>query len=351
MQDEKRKLSPVAETLICAVLFLVSAWLGKYVYVTYLILPFIGAYVYARNGISWAALLLVTGGVIFYFLIPESFLIALAMTAVPSLITGYAIRKKLPAYESVLLSAGGWLLAAGAAIAYIYYAVGMNPLDWIMTGVQSAIDGDDSFARMLYSSLNITQSYSGGAIGLGVMSAEYVETVLGYFSEPMDTVREYLAESSVINLISNSVGVLVSGALMTTVVAGGLTSYVVPRAIAKKAGTEVQYIPPFKMFRLPPKTSGYVVITYLLSLVPSYFGIESLVLPGILLSSAIGTVFVIQGTTLICWLLSKKLNRGLSVFLSLLISLLGMNLFIGLFDQVLKVRDRAGMQRPGNPRQ
>ena len=51
MQDEKRKLSPVAETLICAVLFLVSAWLGKYVYVTYLILPFIGAYVYARNGI------------------------------------------------------------------------------------------------------------------------------------------------------------------------------------------------------------------------------------------------------------------------------------------------------------
>ena len=352
METEHRKLSPILETLICTVLFFICAWSGQYIYVTYLLLPFIGAYVYARNGLSWALAISVAGIGIFFVLNREMFLMASVMFLIPSLLTGWAIRSKMGAYESVVISAGGWLLALGAAVLFIHIKMDMRPIDWIMDTYKNTVNEKEIFPSFMYGYLvGQTSDTAASADTLSIFSVfkamidgAYTRftDIYSAISAPVSEARAYLNEPSSLDLVKNIFTALSSSLSMKLVIYGGLLGYCAPRALAKKWGSETAHMPKFKMIRMPIKSSGWLILIYLLSQVPIYFGINRLIVPAILLGSALEAIFLIQGTTLICWFLSRRNDKKLWVFLSIAITVcFGMFVpYIGFFDQMLKIRDR-----------
>ncbi|MBQ4062585.1 MAG: DUF2232 domain-containing protein [Christensenellaceae bacterium] len=335
MEQKAKKINPALETLIMAAIFFVCAWLGKYIYITYIALPFIGAYVYARHGLSWEIVIIAAGTAVFWFLEPDAFIIASVMFALPSLITGAVIRRKTTSYEAVILSAGGWLLAFCAAAAWIYFIKETDPLTIMMDGLKNAVNSSDFVAVSIHSFLRSPEVFS-GTLDITVLLTTEAEAARAYVLDPLvlNTLRAYVIS-------------ITATLMMKLVIYGGLGSYFSARALAKRFGNDVQRIPQFKMMRLPIKTSAWFVLMYILTFLPDLFSIESLQIPAVLLQAALSAIFLVQGTTLIAWLFGRKLKNKIAVLLSVLIAagttMLGFSgilTTLGFFDVLFKVRDR-----------
>ncbi len=340
MQENEKKKYPFIETLICAAITALAIWAGKYIYVTLVFLPFTGIYTYTKNGLTWITLLAVTGIAAAYLIAPELIVAAAALLLIPAFCTGTVIRKKLRSYRAVVISAAGWLAALGVIIAYIYITKKSDPLTLIMRAFEAALGEDDALVGAVYAMVN-TQT----VVNSMILDPEVINNI---FNVTVAQMREFVLSEDVLPSLSNTVCLVIPTLAVDAVVAGGFVSYVAARAELKRCGEETAPMPGFDMLKIPAKESIYFVVMYLLSYLPTLFGIESLYLAANVLAGMLNVIFFIQGMSLIVWLLRKKIrNKGLSAFIAVLISTALMSVipWLGFIEQVFRVRDRAIIQR------
>ena len=332
-ERKNRQMSPVVETLLLAAVFAVCILGAPYFPLLALTTPFIGIYAYAKHGLLWGVLFLATAVAVLYFFVPAQFVLYGVLLVIVALLCGFAIQKRLPAYESLMVCTAAWVLALGAAIGFVYYQTGSDPITAATAFIEAKINEGGVFTETLYLMMRSMSMVLGGAADASALQATMPEMI------------SYLLQADVIGNINSAVSAYLPMLAMDLVVIGALLSYVIPRALVKAGGKAVAPIPSFAMFKLPKKVSWYFIGMFLLALIPDLVGLESLAMAALLLRSALTMVFMIQGMSLVYWLFLKATRRkGLSVLLLILAVLLfsGVFTWVGLIEQVFRVRERNG---------
>lgn len=327
MEKNKHTARPLIETLIAAAAFLLMLAAAKYTLITALLLPFIGAFVCARQDAAWITAFYITAGAFFYLLLSGHWWLYFAVFILASLPAGFAIRFKLRSFDAIIISCAGFALAAASLIAYVYFYTGNDILTFATERVNAALESSDTLLRSVYLFARSTDVVDGSLTASALMSAS-TEQMLSYLA----------SESFISYVLSYTIPVYA----MQTVVAGGFLTFICTRALLRRLGTEVCRIPSFERFYLPRKTSKYFVLLYLLSALPSLFSWQDLLIAGYVLSTLVETVFMIQGISFVYYLLGIKIKmRGLQIFLTIIISLFlsGVLVYAGLIEQLIRIRD------------
>ena len=92
------------ETLIAAAAFLLMLAAAKYTLLTALLLPFIGAFVCARQDAAWITAFYITAGAFFYLLLSGHWWLYFAVFILASLPAGFAIRFKLRSFDAIIIA-------------------------------------------------------------------------------------------------------------------------------------------------------------------------------------------------------------------------------------------------------
>lgn len=327
---EKKNASPLLETLIAAAITLVIAYASQYMWYLALLLPFPGAYVFARQGAGWGLAIMATAVVIFYFIFVKFFVGVSIVVLIIILCSGLAVRKKLRAYDALLLSAAGWAVAMGALIGYVVLTTGQEPLALIMDFIKGEIVKSDQAALTVYYYMAF-QNIAAGTAGIESLLVTDMAAV-------MESVTSEETISALRYLIGTYVPMLASG----IAVLGGIFSYLLPRAIAKKRGFKPAAVPSFDKWKLSKKVSRYFIVMYLLTLIPELFGLTQFELAAVILSSIISMVFTVQGLSLVDYLIRNRIpSRGLRVLILVLVCLFLNSVlpWVGFIEQIFRVRE------------
>ena len=327
MDSSKARKSPALEVIIATAAFLIALLLADIMLITLFVLPIIAAFIAARQDIWWVVSFYVVVTAFFYLFFPGLWWLAAVILLLTSLPCAFSIRKKVNSYDALVISVGGWLLAAGAVIGYVYLATGSDILTYSSETITQALTESEGLTGLLYMYARSSD----------IVSGKLTQSMLADIS--MEEMLKYIASKDIVNqLLSYYIPVFIMG----TVVAGGFIEYIVSRAVVKARGSEVAYIPSFDRFYLPRRVSKYFLILYLVSLLPALFGWESLYLAGYALSTLIETVFLIQGISFIEFLLKIKIkSKGLRIFLVTIISMFlsGILIYVGLIEQMIRLRE------------
>ena len=327
MESTGGKKNLTLEIVIATAAFLVCLLLSSVLLIAVLILPIMAAFIAARHDIGWIVAFFVVATALLYLFFPSHWWAFAIMLLVSALPCGLAIRNKINSYDALVLSVGGWLLAAAAMLGYVYLSTGTDILTYSTETVNEALKNSEGLTSLLY-------VYSRSS---DIMSGDLTQSMLADIS--FEEMLKYVSSK---DIVSQLLSYYIPVAIMGTVVVGGFLQYLITRAVAKSRGSEVAYIPSFDRFYLPKKVSKYFLILYIVSLLPSLFGIEALYLAGYALSTMIETVFLIQGISFIEFLLKIKLkNKGLRIFLDVVISLFlsGILIYVGLIEQIIRLRE------------
>lgn len=151
MEKNKHTARPLIETLIAAAAFLLMLAAAKYTLITALLLPFIGAFVCARQDAAMDNRILYNRGSILLSAAirsPGGFILrCLFWRLFPA---GFAIRFKLRSFDAIIISCAGFALAAASLIAYVYFYTGNDILTFATERVNAALESSDTLLRSVY---------------------------------------------------------------------------------------------------------------------------------------------------------------------------------------------------------
>lgn len=319
--------NPFVEILIATAATLAVALISEVYLFAAVLIPVIGAFITARHDAAWTIAYYTAAAAILFFIIPAHWWISSVMLLLAALPCGICIRKKLPAYESIIISVAGWLPAIAAAIIYTNFIVGTDLITYATKEANLALEESPALANMLYLSYRYKD----------IMSGTLTQEVLSNLTHSQ--ILKYLASEKIVDTL---MGCYLPTLIMGMVVIGGFGSYLLARFIAKKRGTDVRRIPPFERFYLPRKVSTYFILSYLIAQLPMLFGWERFYLSGYVLSALVTTVFFIQGISFIEFLLKHKIKRtGPRALLvaGITITATGLLSYVGFFEQFIRIRD------------
>jgi uncharacterized protein YybS (DUF2232 family) len=132
-------------------------------------------------------------------------------------------------------------------------------------------------------------------------------------------------------------GLLLGSSLLEVVV-----NYSVVANILGKLGTKVKKLPPFSLWRFPPRLVYGYILGLALMVVNTYYSSTVLSLIGLNLIVVMSQAFFVQGLSL-SWFVADqyKLHKGLRWFLAVLGVILGVFsviVFVGVFDSLINIR-------------
>jgi len=355
-EQTKKQLNPSIVLLIGIVIMAVCIWTAKYILVTALVLPFLGAYLTARLTPSWSAVYYVAAGALCYVFLGELWLPALVMLLLSGLLTAIAVKKKLFAYESVILSCAGWILAILVVIGWCHLKLHTDPLSLITEKFRVLLQENDSAAVFGYMWLRIGELRAAATPAAAMKIYQDMMVALG--TESMDFLRSFAMTENALTQYNNHIAQLIPSLSMQISLLGGLFSYLTARVLCRRSGMEVAPIAKMKDFKLPLKVTTPVALLFaaatlaalFLDLSPTMQMICSLVM------NSLSVVFAVQAVTLIHWFITLRSKRnGVTVTLSVLIPmvalLIGGNvlMWIGFFEMIFKLRYRV-IARPTQPK-
>ena len=326
MQNTSNK-KLVIELLIAAGLYAAALLLGRLFVLPVLVLPFIGAYITVRQDISWSLAFFASAAAFSFLIFPEHWWALTLIVMAAALPMGFVIKSKKSPYEAIIISCAGWLAAAGLFMGYVYLYTGKDILTYCTEQLNTALNGSEMLSQALYFSIKMES-----------MSFDPNQLTQLFETPHADILRFFEAENTVETLLGMAIPVY----MMETVVIGGFTGYLSARALAKKRGNEVAYLPAFERFYLPRRDSRYFIIMYLVASLPVIFDWKDFITAGYVVSTLVEVVFIIQGISFVEFLLKKKLKRkGPRAMLVLAISLVASSLlvYVGLIEQVFRIRD------------
>lgn len=329
----EKHIPPAIEALAALAVFALLALCGRYLPLLLLLLPLPAMVGVARLGAPWGLALAAACVIVCWALLGSVWIPVAMCCVVIALVGGWTVRCKWGAYDSVALCCGGWTLALGLLVGYIYLTTGADPLTWIMQLVEQAIGQDTSATLMLYG-IEAGQEMALGSLDMNAFFLRMMD---------YDQIVAYLRQDAQMQMLRAYIGQIVPVVAVNAAALGGLLSFLLARVLCKARGQRVGYVPGFDQFILPKNASVYFVITYVLVLVVVMLEVESLLLAATILYNLLALVFRIQGLSLVDYLMRKRIRqRPLRVFVLVLCALILPTIltWVGLFEQVFRVREK-----------
>ena len=342
MNDSTKKQSPTKSLLLSILIMVLCVLSAKYILITALLLPFVGAYATAKLSPSWSLVYYVAAAAACFIILPDLWIIAFLMILLSSLLTGIAVKKKLRTYEGVLLSCAGWVLAFAVIIAASYISYGADPLTMILNWIRDSVEQSNEAAVVAYRFITTPELiYSESA---KEMLARWIEIEKVIAGAQYDVMRETVLGSDGMAFINNILALDVPTMALQYSLLGGLFSYLLARLLMKRSGEEVSPVPAFKDFKLPKNLTTPLAIVFALSLGASLLDLPMQLYTACnILVNVCSVIFSVQAVTLIHWFITlRSKNRGTTIALSIVIPLAA-SLFqalpwLGFFEMLFKIR-------------
>lgn len=259
-----------------------------------------------------------------------------ATAAIVSFVCGYAVISQKSFYDSALMCCAACAAALGAVMVFVWIYKGESLIDAVLSKTQSALASmPDGTVKFLY-------RYAG-------MSAAGSPDLSQITSESLNSISKETAISGLMRYLTPSLTVLVPQLCSFGVLLSGLLYYIIPRAVLKKQKYKVAEIPVFSMWCLPKHFGVWSVIIYLIAFIGYNAGADNFEIVYGIVSGAFNIIYTIQGFAFVDWLLLKKINsagvRFAIISVSwLLLSVIDLYMWLGLLEQILKIRKRAPLK-------
>lgn len=331
---EKRHILP--EALICLAVFAALCMVSLAFPLALFLLPLPGAYFWARAGAGYGCIFVAASVLAAWLLLGGLWMAGAVIGILGAVVAGEAIRRQISPCEALILSCAALCAAICLIMLYIFLSTGKDVMTYLADRFIAAAEEDSAAASLIY---------------VVYLSNTYLTTGNLPIAELLrsgEAIREIALAPETLSIFRSYMNLLIPPIVASSVVVCGVLNLVIPRAVAKKRGAGVCQMPPFSGFVLPRRYTPYFVASWFLALCPSVFGWDNLVFAGNILYAVVNTVFLIQGLSLIEYLLKLKISARsgriaiLAVIYVFLSSFLG---YIGLFDLLLRLRERIRIYR------
>jgi uncharacterized protein YybS (DUF2232 family) len=237
-----------------------------------------------------------------------------------------ALGKKLSFYYSVLLSCFGCALSVAVILGSVYLVTGQDIVSATLDTTKQFLQQNEALTKSYYLML---QSMNGQAAGQVSMD------------QAMNTVYPLLETT-----IKYSIPTLYAAFIPL----GGLAFYLLSRAIVKKVGGQVIRIPAFADFRLPPKFGRWSIAILLAALIGQAAGLRNFDYVFTIAFAFFGSVYYVLGMALMEWWLKKQIKQpagraAIIALIAILLFQLYIFIYIGIFEQLIKIRQRADIDK------
>jgi hypothetical protein len=240
-----------------------------------------------------------------------------------------AFKKRLSFLGSVQLSCLGFALSALIVIVSTYLITGTDIANYYLNYYRQLFQQNEAITKGYYA---LIQMVTGGEINSQISLTDAFNAIYPYF------------QSAIIYGIPAMFAIYIP--------IGGLVSYLIVHAIAKKAGANVIHVPPFAEFKLPAKFGRWSVIILIICLFGLMFGWRNFDFVLTIAFAFFGSIYYVLGMSFMEWALKKQIKsavgRGFIIaLLAIVFSQLYIFAFLGLLEQLVKIRRRADSKKVG----
>jgi len=295
-------------------------------------LPFI--YLHARTNMSLSAAGVIAFGLLVYVMSNERYAITfLCCTLLIAFVCGYVIRRSTTFYFSALAGCGAMLAALGVLLLCIWFLWGTSLNGLIFNKIEAELYSlPPDITKLLY-------HYTGVSQGGGVVD------LLNFDMSTLSGISTDTAVQGMIRYLHPYIVILVPQACTSVIALFGLLGYIIPRAAVKKAGQPVGPVPVFSKWSLPNHFGTWSIVLLLVAMVGNFAGWNNFDIVYSIVMGLLNVIYSIQGMAFIDWLLKKKINvtAGRVAIIAvtyIIFSAINMYMWLGLFEQVVKLRKR-----------
>lgn len=238
-----------------------------------------------------------------------------------------ALRKKLRFLAGVQLACAGTALSVLVILGLVYLATGTDILTASLDSARQTLQQNGDFTKQLYLAI---QNMTGNAADPQITAQAAADAVYPYFRA--------------------SITYYIPTMLAAYIPLGGLVFYLIPRAIIKKAGAEVARVPAFADFTLPPKFGRWSIAVLVVAWIGQLAGWRNFDFVLTIAFAFFGSIYFVLGMAFVEWWLKKQIRSGVGrAAIILLIALIfwqfNLYIFIGIFEQLAKIRRRAARNK------
>ncbi len=297
-----------------------------------LLTPFVFIYLRAATGV-WPA---VTASAAFcalaYIMAGYQYMLTAAAVSLPiGFVMGYVVKRKLSFYYSALISCASVLATLFILLLALHLLFGASADSIILSRVESELAANPFMAKVYYYIISLAQSGAADYTVEGISSALNVAAdvaVKGVMSSVRDFINLYLPQ-----ICASLVALL------------GILYYIVPRAIVRKTGGGVGPVPEFNQWNLPRRFGTWSLVLLLISFIGVMAEWNNFELVYSIVMGFLNVTYSIQGMAFVDWLLKKRMQStaaraAIIAVTFLLLSMVNLYMWIGIFEQFAKFRKR-----------
>jgi hypothetical protein len=238
-----------------------------------------------------------------------------------------ALKKRMSFLTGVQLACVGTSLSVLVLWGTVYAATGQDILTASLASAKQMLLQNEDFTRQLYFAI---QSMSGGTVDAQISTADAASAVYPY--------------------LETSMSYYIPSLLAAYIPLGGLIFYLIPRAIAKKKGAEVAYVPAFGDFKLPPRFGRWSVGILLVAWIGQLAGWRNFDFVLTIAFAFFGSIYFVLGMAFVEWWLKRQIKSGVGraaiiILIALLFWQFNIYIFIGIFEQLAKIRQRSAEKK------
>ena len=272
-------------------------YLSRAIWITLPMMAVPGVFIGARRGFGWGAACALLSGAAAYLLLGQPGIFLLAMALPIFLIGSIAVRALRRSYDGLVVMCGAMVLSVGAGIWAVQLILGKDLVSYIVDYLAWAFPHNQELSGLAYC------LFHAGEISTGALSVE------SFLALPMEEIVAYVTSSEQLNSLRSLLSDFLPVLSVNYCVYGGAITYFVSRALSKKTGGKVAPVPAFSDFFLPKDQGLYMILLFILSMLPSLFGWERYLLVGDMLFTLATAVFAIEGMAFTDFLLRLKLRN------------------------------------------
>lgn len=240
-----------------------------------------------------------------------------------------ALKKRLSFLGSVQLSCLGFALSVLFTIVTVYLLSGKDITTYILDDWKQFMQQNETYTVSFYA---VMQLMMGGAVNPQIS-----------VNDAMAAVWPYMQTSIIYG---------VPALFAALIPIGGLVTFLIGRAIVKTAGGRVTPVPAFADFKLPVRFGRWSVIILIVCLIGAQFGWRNFDFVLIIAFAFFGSIYYVLGMAFMDWVLKKQIKsavgRGFIIALmAIILFQLYIFTFLGLFEQLVKIRRRANANKVG----
>jgi uncharacterized protein YybS (DUF2232 family) len=234
-----------------------------------------------------------------------------------------ALQRKMSFLSGVQLACAGTAVSVLIILGSVYLATGKDIITALLDSMKLTLQQDPDFTRQLYIAI---QSMTGGAADTAVTTQAALDVVYPYFQ--------------------TSLTYYIPTVLAAYIPLGGLIFYLIPRAIAKKAGAQTASVPAFADFKLPPKFGRWSIAVLLVAWIGQLAGLRNFDFVLTIAFAFFGAIYFVLGMAFVEWWLKKHIKSGagravIIIVIALIFWQFSIYIFIGIFEQLVKIRQRS----------